>query len=304
MALVMNHIISAIVCLFLLAMASQLVAVDDKKPKIINMERLNTAGNEDDPCPSADGLQLLYSSNQNGTMQLYLTTRKAAGEPLSGGTLIEELSGEGECRSGFLLPKNKEGWEYLYFATQYHTDKKQPNLDIYRVGRFNPQRPFQGFNAASPVQAIASEADEAFPCVSADARELYFSRKTKDGWQLMRAVGSEPHIFDKVESMPMEVGFHHVVLSRTGLTLILQGPLKKGEARLGLFVCKRPKLTEPWSALKPLASINSEDGTIGTCSPGLSGDNRNLYFASDRPGGKGGLDIYGVAVNEMDELKK
>jgi len=300
----MNQINSAIFCLFLLAATAQLVAVDDKKPKIINMERLNTAGNEDDPCPSADGLQFLYSSSQNGTVQLYLATRKAAGEPLSSGTLIDELSGEGECRSGFLLPKNKEGWEYLYFATQYHTDKKQPNLDIYRVGRFNPQRPFQGFNAASPVQSIASEADEAFPCVSVDAKELYFSRKTKEGWRLMRAVGTEPHIFDKVETMPIEVGFHHVVLSRSGLTMILQGPLKKGEARQGLFVCKRTKLTEPWSSPKPLTSLNSEEGTIGTCSPGLSGDNRNLYFASDRPGGKGGLDIYGVLVSEVEELKK
>lgn len=300
----MNHIISAIGCLFLLAMASQLVAIDDKKPRIINLERLNTAGNEDDPCPSPDGLQFLYNSSQSGTVQLYLATRQAAGEPLSSGTLIDELTGEGECRSGFLLPKNKEGWEYLYFATQYHTDKKQPNLDIYRVGRFNPQRPFQGFSAASPVQATASEADEAYPCLSADAKELYFSRKSKVGWQLMRAVGSEPHIFGKVETMPMEVGFHHVVLSRTGLTMILQGPLNKGEARQGLFACKRAKLTEPWSAPKPLTSINSEEGTIGTCSPGLSGDNRNLYFASDRPGGKGGLDLYGVLVSEVEELKK
>lgn len=276
----------------------------EKKPKIQNMEKLNTAANEDDPCPSHDGAQFLYSSDASGTRQLFMSTRPSANEPLGPGKLIDELAGEGECRSGYLLPKDKEGWEYLYFATHYHTDQKQPNLDIYRVGRFNPQRPFQGFNAAGPVQPIASEADEAFPWVSADAKELYFSRKGKEGWQLMHAAAKEPYLFEKPEIVPLEVGYCHAVLSRTGLTMIVQGPLKAGESRQGLFVCKRTKTTEAWTPPKPLISINSTEGTIGTCSPGLSGDNRFLYFASDRPGGKGGLDLYVVAVSEIEELKK
>lgn len=276
----------------------------DKKPKIINMERLNTAGDEDDPCPTAEGLQFLFSRSDGKQRQLYLASRKAIAEPMADAKLVDELSGEGDCRSAFLLGKNKDGWEYLYFATQYHTDKKQPNFDIYRVGRFNPQRPFQGFSAASPVQVIASEADEAFPWVSADAKELYFSRMVKGGWQLMRATATDAHVFDKVQMVPIDIGYYHAVLSRSGLTMILQGPLKSGEARQGLFVCKRAKLSEPWSEPKPLASINSNEGVVGTCSPALSGDNRYLYFASDRPGGKGGLDLYGVAVAEVDELKK
>lgn len=296
--------ITAIFAICFVLNAHTLCQQSDKKPRIQNMERLNTAANEDDPCPSADGVQFLYSCDAGGTRQLYLSTRSGSNEPLGAGKLMDELAGEGECRSGYLLPKDKDGWEYLYFATRYHTDKKQPNLDIYRVGRFNPQRPFQGFNAAGPVQSIASEADEAFPWVSADAKELYFSRKGKEGWQLMRAAAKEPHLFEKPEAVGLEVGFHHAVLSRTGLTMIVQGPLKRGEPRQGLFVCKRAKATEAWSAPKPLTSINSEEGTIGTCSPGLSGDTRFLYFASDRPGGKGGLDLYVVAVSEIEELKK
>lgn len=276
----------------------------EKKPKIINMERLNTAADEDDPCPAADGLQFIFSRSDGKQRQLYLASRKNTSEPMADARLVDELSGEGECRSAYLLPRNKDEWEYLYFATQYHTDKKQPNFDIYRVGRFNPQRPFQGYSAASPVQVTASEADEAFPWASADAKELYFSRKIKSGWQLMRATATEAHVFDKVQMVPIDVGYHHAVLSRSGLTMILQGPLKLGEARQGLFVCKRPKLVEPWSEPKPLTSINSRDGIVGTCSPGLSSDNRYLYFASDRSGGKGGLDLYGVAINEVEELKK
>lgn len=279
-------------------------AQTDKKPKIINMERINTSADEDDPCSIADGLQFLFCRSDGKQRQVYLTMRGAITEAWGASKLVDELTGEGEVRSCCIVPKDKEGWEYLYFATQYHTDKKQPNFDIYRVGRFNPQRPFQGFSAASPVQAIATEADEAFPWVSEDGKSLYFSRKIKGGWQLMRATATEAFVFDKVQMVPIDIGYHHAVLSRSGLTMILQGPLKKGDVRQGLFVCKRVRLTEPWSEPKPLSSINSNDGDRGTCSPALSGDNRFLYFASDRPGGKGGLDLYGVAVSEVEELKK
>lgn len=294
----------ACVCLaVLICTLSSRELQSDNKPKIQNMERLNSSANEDDPCPSADGSQMLYSSDAGGTRQLYLSVRASAGEPLGAGKLVDELAGEGECRSGYLLPRGKDGWEHLYFATQYHTDKKSPNLDIYRVGRFNPLRPFQGFSAAGPVQSVASEADEAFPWVSADAKELYFSRKSKAGWQLMRAAGKEAHQFGKPEIVPLEAGFHHAVLSRSGLTMIVQGPLKAGEARQGLFVCKRSKVADAWSLPKALASIHSDEGVIGTCSPGVSGDTRFLYFSSDRPGGKGGLDLYVVQVSEVHELK-
>ena len=35
----------------------------------------------------------------------------------------------------------------------------------------------------------------------------------------------------------------------------------------------------------------------------LSADGKYLYVATDRPGGKGGLDLYGVAVIEIEEIK-
>jgi hypothetical protein len=274
------------------------------KPRIVNMERLNTAADEDDPSPSPDGRQFFYTTaNQKGEKALYLSTRQGTTDPLSAGKVMDELSGEKNCQSPWLLPKDKDGWEFLYFATQYHTGKS-PEYNLYRVGRFSSSRPFQGFNAASPVQATASNADEIAPWVSADAKQLYFSRKTTEGWLLMKCDAREPHAFGKPEPAGLPTGYHRAVLSRSGLTMIVQGPHKAGESRQGLFVCKRAKLEEAWSEPKPLHSLNSDDGTLGTVSPGLSGDTRYLYFASDRPGGKGGLDLYVVAVSEVEELKK
>jgi hypothetical protein len=253
---------------------------------------------------SPDGSQLLYSSDASGKYSLYLASRKNPTSPLEPERILDELATNGHVRSPFLLPKANDGWEYLYFATQYSTDRKSPNFDIYRVGRFDHKRPFQSNDSASPVQLVCTEEDEAYPWLSADAKELYFSRKTKTGWQLMRATGKDPRVFTHLESVDIPSGFYHACLNRSGTKMITQRSLKMGESRQGLFLFKRPDLKKAWSQPIPLTSINSTEGEIGTCSPSLSFDTRFLYFASDRPGGKGGLDLYVVAVSEVEELKE
>ncbi|PHX63785.1 MAG: hypothetical protein CK551_04225, partial [Planctomycetaceae bacterium] len=52
---------------------------------------------------------------------------------------------------------------------------------------------------------------------------------------------------------------------------------------------------------KPIAVANLKDSTgkIGTKSPSLSRDGLKLYFASDRAGGQGGLDIYSATVLDL-----
>lgn len=273
------------------------------KPKILNMERLNTPANEDDPCPCPDTQQFLYTSDKSGKSELCLASRKSPADPLLPDRVLDKLSTEGDVRSPFLLPRARDGWEYLFFATQYHTEGSEKNLDLYRVGRFNPKRPFQGYSAAAPVQAICTPADEAYPWVSADAKELYFSRKTKDGWRLFRAAAKEPLAFEKEESLPLPAGYYHACLNRAMTLMIVQGPAEGGSDRNALHFCKRRSAKEPWGDPRPLPSLSSDEGKLGTRSPALSFDGKYLYFASDRPGGKGGLDLYVVAVSEIEEFR-
>ena len=60
-----------------------------------------------------------------------------------------------------------------------------------------------------------------------------------------------------------------------------------GVRHLSLFISK--KVGEEWSELEPFP-FNSEDYSVGHAS--VTDDGNTLYFASDMPGGKGGVDIY------------
>ena len=62
----------------------------------------------------------------------------------------------------------------------------------------------------------------------------------------------------------------------------------------------RAKLKDStWTDVEELAINNTE---YTTQHPALSPDNKKLYFASDRPGGFGGSDIYMVAINDDGSL--
>jgi Tol biopolymer transport system component len=77
--------------------------------------------------------------------------------------------------------------------------------------------------------------------------------------------------------------------------MYLQGPLDKG--RTGLFVSTLTK--DGWGKPEALERLNNAEGPTGDRSPSLSRDGTLLYFASDRPGGKGRLDLYVIPTAQL-----
>ena len=256
--------------------------------KPVNLDKLNTPKDEDDPFLSADKLRLYYASNADGRFNLFVSERKAANLAWPAGKALEGATGDEETRSPCLTADNHD----LFFATKYivkSPDKELPiNFDLVRSIRVAKGQ----FTAPVPVQAVCTPADELHPWLAADGKELYFSRNTKEGWRVFvstrkdtKTAFGEPKL---VESLP--VGFHHATLTRDGRVMYLQGPLEN--ERWGLFRSTRPSGTAAWGKPEALASLNHPDGPRGDCSPSLSADGFKLYFASDRPGGKGGRDLY------------
>ncbi|MEQ8843316.1 MAG: hypothetical protein RIB58_00560 [Phycisphaerales bacterium] len=74
-------------------------------------------------------------------------------------------------------------------------------------------------------------------------------------------------------------------ISADGGTLLLSRTSSTGDH--DLYIAGR--VGDAWTEPTPLTALNSIDNEL---SPAISADGQRLYFASDRPGGQGGLDIW------------
>jgi WD40 repeat protein len=251
----------------------------------------NTDANEDDPHLSSDGRMLFYSSDAKGKYNILMSQRPNLRSAWPKGRPLDDVQTKVDDRSVFLSDFRYP--QYLYFATKKNQDIN--NYDIYVAVR---QGPRSAYTTPTPINAVDTEEDEKDPWLSADLRRLYFSRKTKDGWRVLvssrQATTGAAGFGAPVLLKDLPPGFHHPTLTRDGKTMYLQGPLEKD--RWGLFVSSWAGGN--WSKPEPLP-INNEEGPIGDTSPCLSRDGSLLYFASDRPGGKGKMDLWVMPVAKL-----
>jgi hypothetical protein len=270
---------------------------DKESLKPVNLDKVNTAADEDDPFLAPGGLHLYYVSNRAGNFNLMVAHRTRLSQLWPAGKKVKELNHDKESdrRSPFLTPKGK-----FYFASNAVPNdpnkKFARNFDLLHSLKYSYRDPF---TQPTPVLALATEADELHPWVTSSGREFYFSRKTEEGWRVFVARGPATGGIDEPKPVDLPTGFHHATISPNGLTMYLQGPLAKG--RWGLFRTTRVRIGAAWGKPVELSELNSADGPRGDMSPSLSSDGTKLYFASDRPGGKGGLDLWMIPVAKLNK---
>src|SRR5258707_5327284 len=129
------------------------------------------------------------------------------------------------------------------------------------------------------------------PWITGNGKDLYFSRKTGEGWRVYvasRQATTGAGGFGEPKLVELPADFHHATLSPDGTTMYLQGPLEG--KRWGLF--RSAKVSGAWSKPEPVDDLNNLEAPTADRSQCLSRDGSMLYFSSDRIGGKGGLDIW------------
>jgi Tol biopolymer transport system component len=78
-------------------------------------------------------------------------------------------------------------------------------------------------------------------------------------------------------------------VSKNGLSLYFASNRPGGLGQLDLYVSQRSSVEEPWG---PPVNVSVLNSATADQAPALSRDGHNLFFATDRPGGMGGLDIW------------
>jgi hypothetical protein len=271
-------------------------AADDPTAPKINALEVNSARDEDDPHISSDGLTLFYTVSTDGRSEVWASERKKVSQPWPAGKPVEDVNlKDFDARSAFLTPEGKYP-QHIYYAstrTPLKAAQKGGGFDL-----FFSYKPRQGADWSPPaiIPPVSTEHDEMHPWLMPDGLQLYFSRREKDGWhQLISRKPPDGGQFAAGEDVGLPLHFHHATLTPDGKTMYLQGSLETRDStvtRWGLFVSSAKG--KSWSKPEPLTALNGAQGN--TVSPNLSRDGKTLYFASDRPGGKGGLDLYSVKV--------
>jgi hypothetical protein len=292
-----------------------LAAEEPRLVKPINLA-INTRDDEDEPHVASDGKTLYYSvkvkakgkeKEKEGTRQaIAYTTRTATTRPWGKAHLFDDFfEAESEVRGVFLTPEGTYP-QVMYFGL-FASEKAEGSKGNWDVVFGIRERAGKGVGPTRPLLTIDTTKDELHPWLTPGAAEIYFSRKTDDGWRVYVAERTNkadkkaiPSFGDPVLIKELPANFHHATLMPDGKTMYLQGPLEKD--RWGLFVST--KSNTGWSKPEPLTMLNHPDGKIGDLSPNLSRDGALLYFASDRPEGKGGLDIWVIATKELVIKKK
>lgn len=270
-----------VVLLSLAAVCTPALVVAQDPIKVINVTAVNTKADEIEPFVAANNRALVYATNTNGSYDIYVSYRPAAawskGAPLPG---FDDK--EADERSPFVLNTT------VYFASNFVPDDKLKDLKNYDL-KFSTEG-----RAALALLGISSKDDELHPWVH-QGKEFYFSRKTAAGWQQCLANGPTPGPIGNAKELSFPPNMHNASLTADGRTMYLEGPLDENRSRI--FVSTRT--TTGWSKPKQIANLSLPTDEHSDAGPSISPDGRYLYFASTRPGGEGGWDIYAAPVVQL-----
>lgn len=257
--------------------------------KINNMGRLINSKNDDYFPFLSNDQQSVYFTRQykDGDEDLYYSQRNKAGEWMPG-TKIKDFNSDTPEGMTTLVRNGRQ----IYY-TRCGRDTLGGTCDLWEA-LVNGTVIEAGQNLGGPINSGQWDSQAAISC---DGRQLYFAsnrpgglggsdiwycEKLPDGrWGLPRNLGA-PINTPQDEEAPF--------ISNDGHTLYFSSTGHLGQGEQDIFMSWRDERQGFWNTPINLGPpVNGPHRELGFH---LSADGRTGYFASNRPGGEGGMDIY------------
>lgn len=162
--------------------------------------------------------------------------------------------------------------------------------DIWSATRPTTAEAFANPKNLGPV--VNSARNEGAPDISADGLELFFDRDDGLIWRSSRKNPADPFAEPALVDLhhDPQAGDGHPSISAGGLDLYFCAARGGGSGGNDVLVATREGPSRPFGPPRNLGpAVNS---TADDCEPGPSTDGLVLFFASDRLGGSGQLDIW------------
>jgi len=244
---------------------------------------------------SKDGLSLYFHSNRSGNNDIYVSQRGDRnapwGPPVNLGATVNSTAGDAEATLS-----RDEHWLFFNSAR----DGGFGNLDIWVSYREHTHDDFDWqppVNVGSGVNSIAVDTGAAyFENDDTGAPQLLFSSNRLGGPGPLDLYVSEL-LPDGTFGPAVLIAELSSAFSEPGLSIRFDGlevfffsgrPPSQGG--LDLWSATRKSVLDPWSAPANLGSIVNT--TVNDVQPHIAPDRETLYFASNRAGGVGGMDLY------------
>lgn len=265
---------------------------------------INTSSIEVGPNLSADGLTMYFVSDRpgglSGTAELWRSTRATPGAPWQAAVNV----GPPVNRYSAASPSvSSDGLELFFDNGLRVRPGGQGGGDIWFARRPTASGSWDEPQNLGPV--VNGPFNDGVPKLSRDGLTLFYSSDRPGGagrrdiWMTSRATRAGPW------AAPLNLGpavngpanDWCPAISADGLMLIFQSDRPPSFGGDDFWISTRTSTSQPWATAVHLGpEINTP---ADEAKAEFSADGRTLLFASSRPGGRGALDIWEIAIDRV-----
>ncbi len=178
------------------------------------------------------------------------------------------------------------GWDGLPFANIYWV---KDTSELFALDTMPPRKE-QG-------NTSAIKANDDFTAKTSNDNDIIIVSNSHGG-----TTGGEVHKLAKfTDDLDTKYNYGPLCFNKTGSKVYFtRNTLKPYKGRYNLEICQATLVNSGWGPIKVLPFV---EAAFDFYHPALSGDEHRLYFCSNRPGGKGGSDIYYVDLSSDSTMR-